>query len=308
MTILTCDIDSLSDTSYYEDMRFLPTIKESIYSPSFYTSLLTRPLSLSLTYFLKFALLLTGVQILVIFNLLWNQVPAEAQKFVSSLADFYPAELTLEVVDGAVATNVSQPYFIPIPFDSAMEKKDTIVNVAVIDTYTPYSAAQFERYNAYVWVTRDTIFVRQKEAEVRAYDVRNFEGMSLNRKTIEEIVGKLDPLTKFLGPLLVVFVFAAYLSYYSMRLVYLLFVALIFFIIIKLFGRPLSFKNSYKMVIHGSTLAFLTALCIGFIQNATNFRGFPFMFTIITLAVVFVNTASIKIVPSKKITPQKKSR
>ncbi|MBI2334657.1 DUF1189 family protein [Candidatus Daviesbacteria bacterium] len=268
-------------------MSFFKTIKNSVYSPAFYQQIPNKSFKSSLGYFLLLTLLLTIVSTLTFLGTLLKDVPAAAAQLLNSAVNCYPSELEVTVNRGQVTTNVAEPYF--VPFCLGEPNSADYNNLVVVDTKTPFSAGQFNQYQTLAWLTKDALVYKENNLEVRVFDLSQIREFKLDKNMIISWGDKISPWLKFVGPVLAVLVIFGLYIFYSLKLIYLLFIALLIWLLAKIFKKVLTYGQSYKLGLYGVTLGFLVEILVGFTRQWTNFGGFPFMFTLITLGVVFIN-------------------
>lgn len=266
-------------------MNFLRNILNSIYSSGFYSKVPQTSLKKALGYFFLLILLLTIVQAATVIKPIFYDTAKNIKQMVDEAVNQYPQELEIEVNKGQVATNVTEPYFIPFS-----EGSNRFKNLIVIDTKTPYSATQFNVYQSVIWVTKDSIFYKDHNSlQTRSLDVSQLGNFTLNKQLLNNLVAQFSPWIKFIGPILFVFTILGFFMLYSFRLIYLLLLALLIWLLSTIFKWSLNYSSSYKVGLYAMTLGFLVEILVGVTQIYTHFSGFPFMFTLITLASVTVN-------------------
>jgi len=115
------------------------------------------------------------------------------------------------------------------------------------------------------------------------------DNLTIDRNLVNSLVKKISPWTKFIGPLLGIIIFIGIYLSYDFRLFYLLFLALLLWLLSKAFKKNLSYGKSYIMGMYAISLGLIIETILGVFSGWTHFSGFPFMLTIITLVVVFIN-------------------
>lgn len=275
-------------------MGFIETVRDSIYSPQFYKEILQRSFGKALGYFLLLVLLLTLLQTIFSAPFLLTTFQAEVQKMIETGVNKYPADLTVTIKKGQVSTNVQEPYFLAVPEDDNNDRKmEDINNLIVIDTKTPFSISQFDQYKTAAWVTKDSVFYRSgaNNSEVKVFALNQIDDLTINKEQVQMWAEKITPWVRYLGPTLLVLAFIGLYVIYMFRLSYLLFLSLVVWVLSKMFKSNITFGQAYKMNLYAVTLALLVELAVDRTTLWTGFHGFPFMFTIITLVVLFVNSA-----------------
>jgi len=275
-------------------MGFLKTIRNSIYSPSFYVSIPQKKLSSAMGYFFLLILLVTVVESI---SPIWSFSTVgqtEIKKFVDKVKNFYPSELVVKIQKGKVSTNVPEPYYIPLPEYTGKTAQDAS-NLVVIDTKTPFSIDQFNQYKTIAWVTKDSV-ITKNEGKIQINDLSKVSNMTIDKTFVATIINKVSPWVNIIAPLAIAGILLGLYLLHIFRLVYLFFLALAIWLLTKLIKKPLSYGNSYKTGLYAMTLGFIVEIILGFTKQI----GFVFMFTIIALIIVLVNILS----KPEIITPQ----
>lgn len=267
--------------------NFFNDFQLSLYSPKFYAHIKTKSLLGCLGYFFMLVLVLTLIQTAFLSNYIFVKIPSSAQSFISQAINYYPQELEININNGTAQTNVKEPYFIPLSLDDA--QKDSLNNLVVIDTKTAFSTTQFEQYKTIVWLNKDSVYYKTDKNEVKIMPLSKMQNTKIDKSSVQSLVDKILPWVNFLGPLLFVLVFFGFYLAYSGVLVYLLLLALIIFLISKALKWGFSYKQSYKVSLYAITLPLLVDVLINITSPYTGFRGFTFMFSLLTLIVVGVN-------------------
>lgn len=269
-------------------MNFLKKVVSSFYAPPFYQEVIKQSFWKALGYYLLLSLILTLIGLASLFQTIGQQVPLTIQSFAKQAIDFYPSELVININNGQVSTNVEEPYFISLPATDI--KIDQPNNLVVIDTKTPFSSTQFNQYKTLAWLTKDGVFyLNSNKGEIRGMDLSKVNEFKIDKTLVQTAADKFTPWLKFLGPLLLLFTgLGIYLSF-SFRLIYLLILSLIVWVCLIVIKRRLNYKQLYKMGLYALTPALILDQIIGLTRGFTGFFGFPFMFTIISLVVIFLN-------------------
>lgn len=270
-------------------MGFFTKLKSSIYKPSFYSKIKTQSLGESLKYFFLLAIFLTLINTLILSYELAVKVPREIKNFVSQTVNSFPSDLAVTIDDGQVSTTTEEPLFVPFPSSDDEINQQDFNNILVIDTKTPYSAAQFGQYKTLFWLTRDSLFYQNQEFDARSIDLTKVENMKIDRQFVGNLVEKINPWLGLIGPALIVLVSVGMYLGFTFNLIYLLFLAVLIFFLGSIFKWGLTYSASYKTAIYASTLAFLVDLVLFNTGIYTGFYGFPFLFTLIALCITTIN-------------------
>lgn len=278
-------------------MNFLRTIGSSIHSPEFYSSVTKKSFKQSIGYFLLLALLLTIIHLITLINPLLIEAPKAISEFATQIINCFPKDLEVKITNGQVSINALQPYFV-----SSCEKTNN-QTLLVIDTETPFSSAKFEDYKTAVWVTKDSFIYKANNNETRSYSLTKIKDFKLNKDVLNSYFNMASPYLKFVGPVLLLLTFISIYLSYDFRLIHLLIIALLVWVLSKIFKLNINYVASYKIGLYAITLGLIVELIVSLTSVWTHFYGFPFMVTILTLAVVLVNL----LLPASPAVPKKAS-
>lgn len=101
----------------------------------------------------------------------------------------------IDIRNGEVSTNVETPYYIPQPQDPAKRIGKTSDYLAVIDLTGKYKS--LEDVNADILLTKRSLIVRNRPAEVRTYDLSGVQDFWVDSARIH---GWLDASRYFVAP------------------------------------------------------------------------------------------------------------
>jgi hypothetical protein len=269
-------------------MNFFEKIKKSIYSPDFYASVPESSFWKAFRYLLLLFFILAVLQT-IIMSLAVKNIEKELGTLLTNTVNSYPEELQVELKDGKVSTNVSEPYFIPLPEGDNWEEEN-IKNLIVIDTKTPFSAPQFNVYESAAWVTKDAVYYKRDSARIEAFDLSQIqEDFVLNKSFVETLGGTIRPYLKYVTPVLIVATFIGTFAGFEMKLLYLLLLALGILLLGKVMKWGLSYAHSYKVGMYAITAGVLTEFVLSAADQYLQIPRLPFLFTVMTIVVVYVN-------------------
>lgn len=262
-------------------MKFLQTVQDSIYSPTFYKTVLKTSFKESLGYFLFLVLLLTAVNLVILIKPLFIETPKAIQDLAQNVINCYPKDLEVKIQNGQATTSAQQPYFV--------KSCDNNQSILVIDTKTPFSQTQFDSYKTAVWITKDSVVYKKSNFENRSYSLNKMKDFTLNKEVINSYYKNFSPYLKFVGPVLFLLSFLGIFLSFNFRLLHLLLLASLIWLLGKLFKNTVSYGQSYKLGLHAITLGLIVDLLINLVRPWTHFYGFPFMVSVLALGVVIVN-------------------
>lgn len=255
---------------------FFYCLKQSFTSIDYYNHVVEARISFSLkffwVYFFFYALIGTAF---IGYRYLWpwndffvEVVPAELQRV-------YPGELVIKFEDGAVSTNVDEPYFIPFDrFDRLTEEIEKrvlgtntmmIQNLLVIDTSAKIE--DFRQYQTWALLTKNHLSIMNEEGNVESVPLTEAENFTVDKQMVDEWLGYFTPLAKYVVPLasVGVFVFLAVLLPIS-RLVFVFFMGLVLLITSKVMRKDLGYWKAFQLNLHFvviSTTFFSLLLMLG---------------------------------------------
>lgn len=267
--------------------QFFEHIQQSIYGPEYYQNILREQFRYSWKYYtglaLSVALLLTIVASFSLVPLVSRTIHNLPQRLLA----YYPDELTLTMVSGKLATNVPEPYYLPLPREFRSElSRGNIDHLAVIDTKTPFSMEQFANYRASVWIgeTQMASMDGQGSVKIQMFE-QNMSGV-FTEDTLRAVLTKAEPYLKFVAPVMAFFIFVGLCMALGMNFVYLLPMALLIMLLGKFLHQRWSFGASYRIGLHAITAPVLLFVLISITPIA---HGSLLLYAGIMLIVVYVN-------------------
>jgi hypothetical protein len=260
----------------------------SVYGPDFYASIPRRGLGSALVNFYLLILVASILRALLITGPAVSGTGDMLQSALATAISLYPSELQIDIEDGRVSTNVPEPFFIAADKDTAVVGYK---NLLTIDTGTSYSAAQFNQYETFAWLTRDTLFYRSgKHGEVKASDLSQFSGyFRIDKAVIDGLAQVVRPYLGFIGPLIAIGAFFVFFIASSFRLVHLLVLALFIWVIALVLKKKIGYGASYKIGVYAMALPIIVELILDISRSWVHVGEFPFMFSLLTLAAALVN-------------------
>jgi hypothetical protein len=285
-------------------MEFLKNIQRSIYDPEFYRALLAKPFSYSLKYFALFSLLIALVATIYLSLSVLPKINDFLENVSPTVLNYFPDDLEVTIKGGLASTNAPEPYFLEMPFgvpEDIEMRPDVhgyeIENLLVIDTRSDESTLkEFKSYNTVILLNRKTLMYYD-DNQVAIQSLAEVPDFKLDREVVFSLLAKVVPYFRLVGPLFVVFVFGGYFSYVFIgRMFYLIFAALLVWIIAKLKKINIGYQKSYQLGLHLLTASLLYQIIFGLIlgisESSLLFIGLFVVLTAINLrpAKVLVET------------------
>ena len=279
----------------------LDQVRRSIYAPPFYAALPGRPGGAAVRYFLLLTALLALVYWLTLLPglIAFHQQAAEA---LETAVATYPDELVVEVRNGRAQANVPQPYFVPMP--AAWRGRGTPSNLLVIDTTRPFTFTERNRYETVAYLSSDALVLKNQNGSDRSIDLAQLGGgepVRIDKPLVRAGGDYARPWFGLIGPVLVPLTLLGVWISYLGRMLYLLLFAFVIWLLTRLAGQRLDYGGAYVAGLHAMTLALLVDLVVHLTAPLTGFRGFPFMFSLITGLVVLANYLPLR--PAAPVSP-----
>ncbi|MBT4384531.1 DUF1189 family protein [Candidatus Peregrinibacteria bacterium] len=249
--------------------EFLTTIKQSIYSPKFYSSIVSQKgVSASLWYLLKLSMLVLSVYVIIGIIFLYIYSP-KISEFINIPYDVYPEELELVFEDYKLSTNVEEPYFIgpnePLPEEWNITYKDLEgeeSHLFVIDTLvevnTPIEGLL--RYNTVMLMTGEYLYIFDGDtlsnvARYDEFDLINTENLVIDKPYMDKKITQMVVIICLVSLPILWFVFTLFVS--CLLFLYLIIIALVSLCVAKIIGINLRCRQAFRVAIYGLTLEFL---------------------------------------------------
>lgn len=270
-------------------MNFLKKIKNSVYDPNYYTELLAKPFSYSLKYFLLLSLTLSIITVAILSFSTIPKLSTSLNTLGQKILLYYPTELEITVKNGKASANVSQPYFIKTPSEwqtDVKTKNSDIENILVIDTQTPFSIESFKRYKT-ACLLNQTSLTCYDNKNIKITQLSPTFNMVLNKNVVSSFVEKCQPYLRFAFPFFLVIFFIAFFFLNTGHLFYLLFGALIIWLVAKIRKIKMNYKLSYRLGMHLMTAPILFSLLLEQVLGIP--LHIPFLFTAILIGITIAN-------------------
>ena len=270
--------------------QFIDHIQKSIFSPEYYGALLTRPASFSLKYYGSLGMLLAVLMTIALSLPIIPQINKVLRGLPTSLTAYYPDDLELRVQSGVVSSSVDEPYFLPLPreFEKNFGTSGGFTHLMVIDTKTPVTLEQFSAYESLFWISsRSIAYMEDAGGKMSVSPIDPNASFVVNESNLSGWITQVEPYFHFISPVVVVAIFFFLTMRFLLILMYLLFAALVVYLLGLVLGRKWGYGTSYRISLHAVTLPLLLEQI--FTLLPFSFARLPFLFTAILLVVVYVN-------------------
>ena len=273
-------------------MNIFTKIKNSIYNPEYYKEVLQKPFSYSLKYFVLFSLLFALV-FAIVFTIKFVPVGKMLSDKAPELANYFPQELTVTIKDGKASTNVQEPYYIKMPenFKSSSNYQTNtyyngLDNIIVINTKDKFDLDTFNSYKTLMLLTSNSMVYLNKDKQIAINSLSGAENLTLNREKIVAFINMVKPFFVYIYPFVFVGGYLVGLIVVSNKLIYLLFGALLIWVVAKIKGLKIGYKKSYQFGMHLVTFAVIVTSLLSLISPKLSF---PFLFSVLLILLAVFN-------------------
>ncbi len=281
-------------------MKFIKTIKDTFYNPSFYKQEKDSPFRKPFWYFVKISLIAAFI-ITIFFSVVFVPTvsnlfsPATVQKLTSS----FPETLTVTLKSGRASSNINGPYAIPVPPGTSISGRPGTSaslpahkNMVVIDTETPFVFDNFKKYDTYILLTADYIVGEKDNGQVTVQPLKGIPDITINRAQIISWASSILPLLKFIIPLLLLGVLiGVFIGSVIGHMIVLLVLTLIVWIIEKIRKSGLGYGTLYKLGLYAFTPLILLSV-LSFIFNLPWYIDWAIYLVLILTNIWHIKTAS----------------
>jgi len=271
-------------------MKFIKTIRDSVYGPSFYQSLNSVTVGKSIRYFLLVSLILGFISAIPMVPDIFAFFSSTT---VNNIVQTYPADLEINIRDGKVSTNQTEPYYLK---DTLSSGKD---NLLVIDTKTPLTGTQFADYSTYVLLKQDYAIVANNQGD-KIISLSTVKDFTLTQTAIASVAEQIYPYLTTIAIVASILFWLVMFVANACTLIYVLIAALLVLWLTKIMKRGLSYKESYKTAVYAATLPIIVSTLLGLFGV-----GMPFLtYSLLLLIVVYINLRngpSVTIQPSAPV-------
>jgi hypothetical protein len=262
---------------------FFDTLTKSLTKFSFYKEIKKANFSFSLKYlFFLFYVLSLITSIIFAFSigaLILPKVPAFVNGFQSKASSLYPKGLIVNVKNGIVSTNQKEPFYIDSLNQFGLSKG--YEHFITIDTSST-NPKDIQDDKTMILVTKDSVVTidNKSASSYKVYPIDQTTNYKIDENAYNKIISQITPYLRYIQPILIALILLSILVWPLVgaafstigQLIYLLLFSGIFFIVVKLMKKDLSFQKLYQLAIHASSLPIL----LGFIVSSIGIQ-MPFL-------------------------------
>lgn len=284
--------------SLYLNMKdFIELIQKSIYAPSYYRDILTRPASYAWKYYASLAMLLAVLMTIVTTVPLVPKIHTFLRALPETVVSYYPHDLKITITKGEVTTNVQEPYFVDFPGDNSQQATSSaLLRVATIDTKSEVTLDKFNAYNSVFWLSHNSLIALDSAKALHTVVLGDVNA-TIDVAHIRSALSQIEPYFVFVTPLVVLLIFAGMAVSFLAMLVYLLVDAVLIYLLGKILKEHWSYAQSYHLALHAVTLPLLLS-SVFYLMPIPGVQ-LPFLSTALVLLIVYLNFSNNKSVVSE---------
>lgn len=232
---------------------FWHVFSNSIIKPSYYNELLKTPIKFTFKYYF----LLGTILISIVATSTTIQFSPKAQKTIvesiEKAVSMYPKDLVITAKSGSLNINQQEPYFLKAPEEfNNIESEYEIENIVVFDKKG--TVGDFMNYKTLALVNEKNILIKGVD-KMEVYPVKNMPDGAIDYDYILHWSNIISESVKYVPYLVFVVSIIVYGGYYFIgRLIYTLFVSIVFVIRGSIGGKKKSFSDYYRIGLHTMTL------------------------------------------------------
>lgn len=280
---------------YNHIMNIFHKIKDSIYNPEYYKSILQKDtLGESIKYLAKLSLIVSIVTTIIIVFFI-PKIQNGIREITNTIIENYPSELIVSFKDGTASINQPEPYKIPIGqvFSNETLNKEILAqnqlkeNVIVIDTKTPFSLEKFKEYSTSIWLTKtELITLKDINGQIQINPISTLGNIELSKNWLVEKQTYFFKILPIIIPVVVVLIYLIlFLFNFIGTLFSLILYAFVIWLISKITKHELTYKQSYILGVYAVTLILLTDAIAMPLSMPNNI----FIKLVILILVVYIN-------------------
>lgn len=240
---------------------FFYVLKNSIVSPKYYNDILETKMWFSIKYFLVLSFFASLVFTAFSSVTLVPEATSEIKAVSQNIRETYPADLTINIKDGAWETNKEDPVKIPMPAFGAEQTGEEIPsNLAVFDKNGTID--KLDDYNTVLLFNDENIVFKNETEAITAQPLSTIPDLTLDKETIDSLVDTINEYIKFLpfvlpvGVLLFIFIF----QYVGGLPLVIVFIGVILYVISILTKKKIELSKAIQISIHAITAPVLFQL------------------------------------------------
>jgi len=273
----------------------IETIKNSIHSPEFYRNLQDKPFSFSFKYFASIIGLASLILVIYFSATFIPKGLAIFDTLGQSIKNDFPTELEINIEDGQASTNVAEPYFLKFNSFSFFNEfnlrdiqgeKKFRENLLVINTVDKTAFDSLDEYDTYILLTKTSVaFQGDNEGEVKARSLKDLPNIKIDKTSVSNFINSVGKFKNWISIIAFAVILLVVIFMAISKLIFLIFGALIVFLIAKSKKIDLSYKKAFQASLHLATPSIIISTLSIIILSET----ISYLFTIVFVVMALIN-------------------
>lgn len=244
---------------------FFQSILRSIYDRTIYKDFLQKSWGFSLGWLYAVLTLISLLWIAPLAFSIAGFTPRAHEFLQTAMEDlrmWYPDELEIQIKDGVLRTNVSEPYVLDFPQRWKPMQHETFPFDHLLTINTNAHIEDLSASRSFALITSHAVAVHDENpTQVRVFMFSNIHDFLMNKTLVNGAVDSALPYLQYVRPLMVWGLFGLLLVFpflaAGIRLVWVLGIvfmtSVLLFVIAKAMQRPLEYPLLYRLSLHGIT-------------------------------------------------------
>jgi hypothetical protein len=191
-----------------------------------------------------------------------------------------PADLVITLKSGSLSINQPMPYRLEMPKEEKGRNGEERANIFVIDTNVEATLEAPEKYDTYIFISKDKAVMEKSANEIRAYPLKDFPDTTVSRESLNTL---LDKIISFAWVLPILILIPLMVFMLIGILIIFLVAGFVLWLIMKLASRPIRFSHAFALAMYAYTFIFLLDIVLIVLGHG----GFGFISSVfLTVAIV----------------------
>jgi len=261
--------------------NFFTDIKRSLSDWQWYKEIAAGQHKQKVTYILGLSLIISLVFSIAFTVSLYTYIIPESRNFINNEL---PADLIITIKSGELSINQPTPYRFQIPAGTEKEQAKDKVNFIVIDPSAEALLDATNKYETFVFATKDTVIMENKLGETRAYPVKDFPDSVVSRESINHFIDSVSPYA-WIVPILT-FIFLTIFNFIGI-LISVLISGFLLWIVFKISSRKVRFADAFALCMYAYTFIFIFKIIL-VIFRFRDFGVFSSIFLTVLIATLII--------------------
>lgn len=271
-------------------MKIFTEIKDSIYNKEYYKEIIEQKSTKESIKYLARISFIVALFMALTFIFSFPGLIGDIKGGIKTFTKDYPEDLIFSINKGNLSINRPEPYSIDVPI-KWKESKDfesiNTKNLLVVNTTESFNIEKFNEYSTFSLLTKTNLIIKQPDSrEIKIFSLSEIGDIYINKSWVlekENYFLKILPyIIAFIIPLSIGMMFV---GIFILNIILIFLYALFVWLMFKVKKINITYKKSYQVALHASTLVIFLSLFNQYlgIFNNTFFKLF------LVLMIVYIN-------------------